>query len=128
MKAIQHKHRKLIAASVLFTFVMAWVLPVQACFASMGAGVAASVVECPNCTPSGCDSASCGPSMAASCLSHQAPSVTGLKHHRNDIAFIPVLLGIAAPRAEAADLESTPTQPIPVSPVSLNVRFCTFLK
>lgn len=129
MKAIQRKHKKLVAASVLFTFVLAWVLPVQACFASSGTPWGVSVVECPNCSsPAGCDSASCGSSMAASCGAHQAPTVTGGQHHQNDIAFIPVLIGIAAPEVETSRVKPAVTPTVLYPTVSVNVRFCTYLK
>jgi hypothetical protein len=121
MKAIQHKHRKLIAASVLFAFVMAWVLPVQACFASTGA----VATHCQNCTsPAGCDGMSCGTSMSATCASHLAPAVAG-QHSTPDFAFIPVAITVIVPKISQPHFTPAVLTPA-ASSIPVNIRFCSF--
>ena len=121
MSKTLQKRRKLIAASVLFAFVMAWVLPVQVCFASTGA----MATDCVNCTsPMGCDTASCGTSVSALCASHLAPAVAG-GHQAPDFVFIPVAVVMIVP--QITEPHFTPAFLTPVAPsIHVNIRFCSF--
>ena len=121
MRLIHYKHRKFIAASVLFAFVMAWVLPVQACFASTGTMAA----DCVNCTsPMGCDGASCGTSVSATCASHLVPAVIG-QHLTPNFAFIPVAVTTVIPKISEPHFSLAVRTPAPPS-ISVNIRFCSF--
>lgn len=115
------KRRKLVAAGVLFAFVMAWVLPVQACFASTGSMVA----DCVNCTsPMGCDGASCGTSVSAICASHLTPAATD-QHPTPDFAFIPVPITTIVPKISEPRFSPATLAPTPPS-IPVNIRFCSF--
>lgn len=121
MPAAQRKYRKLIAASVLFTFVLGWVLPVQACFASTGA----MPTDCMNCTsPMGCDGTSCGTSVSAICASHLAPAAAD-QHPTPDFAFIPVAITIVVPKISEPHVSPAALAPAPPS-IPVNIRFCSF--
>ena len=119
-KSLQ-KRRKLIAASVLFTFVMAWVMPLQACFASTGA----TTTDCVDCTsPAGCDGAACGTSVSSACASQLVPTLAD-QHPAPDLAFIPVLVTTVAPKPR--DFHFAPAALAPAAlPIPITVRFCSF--
>lgn len=119
-KSLQ-KRRKLIAASVLFTFVMAWVLPLQACFASTGA----TTTDCVHCTsPANCDGAPCGTSASSACASQLVPTLAD-PHSAPDLAFIPVLVTIVVSKPSGYHF-TPPTLALSVPPIPITVRFCSF--
>src|SRR5579863_3339321 len=90
VKRILKKHRRLFTTGVLFAFVLAWVVPAQACFASGGPGAQS---ECPGCAaPYACDSGHCGTSVHASCSASMAPTATVSPQSLDKFAQAPALL------------------------------------
>ena len=120
MKRALQKHRRLFAIGILFAFVMAWVLPAQACFASTGT----IATDCVNCTsPMGCDGASCGTSVSATCASHLAPAVAD-QHSTPEFAFIPVAITAIVPKNSERHFSPAALTPAPPS-IPVNIRFCS---
>lgn len=119
-RALQ-KHNRLFATGILFAFVMAWVVPVQACFASTGT----MATDCVNCTsPMGCDGTSCGTSVSAICASHLIPAATD-QHPTPDFAFMPVAITTIVPKINEPRFLPATLAPTPPS-ISVNIRFCSF--
>ena len=121
MKRALQKHRRLFATGILFAFVMAWVLPAQACFAS----TSTMATDCVNCTsPLGCDGASCGTSVSATCASHLAPAVAD-QHSTPEFAFIPAAITTIDPKISEPHFSLAILAPTPPS-IPVNIRFCSF--
>ena len=119
-RALQ-KHKRLFATGILFAFVMAWVVPVQACFASTGT----MATDCVNCTsPLGCDGTSCSTSVSATCASYLAPAVAD-QHPTPDFMFIPVAITTIVPKINEPRFLPATLAPTPPS-ISVNIRFCSF--
>ena len=127
VKRILKKHRRLFTTGVLFAFVLAWVVPAQACFASGGPGAQS---ECPGCAaPYACDSGHCGTSVHASCGASMAPTATVSPQSLDKFAQAPALLNTPSARPLRPDhKQASLPEPVVYRPTtSINIRFCVFL-
>lgn len=108
------------ATVMLLAFVLAWVAPVQACFAGP---------TCPGCaSPYSCDTGECGSTVSGACVAAMMPAAAASAQSLDkalpppaslDTAFIPLIRTSYRP----ASLADPPT---PSSLPSVNIRFCTF--
>ena len=124
------KHRRLFATGALFAFVLAWVVPAQACFASMSTGTATHST-CPDCPcPGSCDTTSCDVSITAQCATSMLPAATAPAHSLDKAAPIPAALISFAPQVLVAGFKPASRPGMFVYPpsTSVNIRFCTFLE
>src|SRR5690348_17983968 len=108
------------ATAMLLAFVLAWVAPVQSCFAG---------ASCPGCaSPYSCDTGQCGTTVSGSCAVAVVPAAAAAAPSLDkalpppaslDAAFVPLIRTSYRP-APLAD------PPPPTSLPSVNIRFCTF--
>ena len=121
MNSIFRKHRRFLAAGALAAFLVAWVLPAQACV--MGSGQTAAQVTCPDCP---CPDGHCV--TAAACAASMVPTVLASAPSLHKAVPAPIAIRLDPfQEAIAAPVLERPYQPPVRSPsLSLNIRYCTF--
>ena len=121
MNFMFRKHRRFFAAGMLAAFLVAWVLPAQACV--MGPGQAAAQITCPDCP---CPDGHC--LTAAACAASMVPTVLATAPSLDKAVPAPIMIRLDPFQgAPAAPTLEQPYQPPARSPsLSLNIRYCTF--
>lgn len=131
VKRTLQKHRRIFATGILLAFVLAWVLPVQACLVSAAANSVATPPSCLDCaSPHACDMGHCGSSVSASCDAAMVPAVAASPQSLHQTVAPPALLDSVIDQPVWVTLESSilPDPPDARSAPSVNIRFCTFLE
>jgi len=65
--------------------------------------------------------------MAAACAAYLAPTVAANSHHQTDFVFVPMQWATAL-AVSRPDFKPAYASPPPEASVSLNTRFCIYLK